>query len=155
LIEFGMIGFSQVAIESAVASTAREASIGHAVGGDRVQYVRQHLRTKLDGLINADKLVVAANTVSAGGVVGEPDICMDDPPRVGGACNPPLAYEEINGIPGYQGTVPAVSLGSAGDLIELRVYYPWRVQFPFMKSMFGDKGVIMITANAIVKNEPF
>jgi len=156
VMEFGMVGMTQVAIESAVSATAREASIGKAAtGGDRVQYVRTHIKEKLENILDADRLVISANTVLGGGVQADPDICMDDPPRIGGACNPPLAFEEVNGIPGYQDGTAVMSLGGAGDLIEVRVFYPWRVRFPVMTRFFGDNGVMMITANAIVKNEAF
>ncbi|MBN8544151.1 MAG: pilus assembly protein [Alphaproteobacteria bacterium] len=156
IIEFGLIGFHQVAIESAVAATAREASLGKAApGGDRVEYVRTHLRQKLRGLINSSQLQISASTVVSGGTTASPDICMDDPPRLGGPCEPPLIYEETNDIPGYQGADASVSLGNAGDVVEVRVLYPWRVQLPLMSRFFGNNGVFLITANTIVKNEPF
>ncbi|MFZ4125612.1 MAG: TadE/TadG family type IV pilus assembly protein [Rickettsiales bacterium] len=156
IIEFGLIGFHQVAIESAVAATAREASLGKATtSGDRVEYVRTHLRQKLKGLINANQLQISASTVVSGGTSASPDICMDDPPRLGGPCDPPLIFEEVNNIPGYQGADALVSLGNAGDVVEVRVLYPWRVQLPLMSRFFGQNGVFLITANTIVKNEPF
>lgn len=156
VIEFGLIGFHQVAIESAVAATAREASLGRATpGGDRVEFVRTQLREKLAGIINPEQLQITAATVVSGGTPASPDVCLDDPPRLGGACEPPLLFEEVNNIPGYQGAAASVSLGNAGDVIEVRVLYPWRVQLPLMSRFFGENGVFLITANTIVKNEPF
>jgi Flp pilus assembly protein TadG len=64
LIEFGRIGFTQVAIESATASAARQASIGRAISGDRVQYVREAIRTKLAGALDVDQLVITSNVVA-------------------------------------------------------------------------------------------
>lgn len=155
LIEFGRIGFTQVAIESATASAAREASIGKAISGDRVQYIKQTIRNKLASALNENQLIISANTVVAGGVAATPDICMTSPPRVGGPCDPPLTWDDVNGIPGYQGTIPTVSLGNPGDVIEVRVFYPWSVQIPLMKQFFGQRGVLMLTSSAIVKNEAF
>lgn len=154
IIEFGMIGFSQVALESAVSATAREASLGKAVSGDRVQYVRQHIRKKLKGLINVNELVISASPVISGGAV-EPDICLANPPRVGGACPPPLLWEDVNKNGVYDDTVPVTSLGSAGDIVEVRVYYPWKIQLPFLNRFFGDNGIFMMSSSTIVKNEPF
>jgi Flp pilus assembly protein TadG len=155
IIEFGLIGFSQVAIESAVSATAREASIGKSTGGDRVQYVRTHIRKKLKGLINVDELVITANTVAAGGASQKADICLSNPPRIGGPCNPPLTYQDENGNGVYDATPPAVSLGNSGDLIEVRALYPWKIQLPFLNRFFGDNGIFTITSSTIVKNEPF
>lgn len=154
IIEFGMIGFSQVAIESAVSATAREASLGKSVGGDRVQYVRQHIRTKLRGLINVDQLVISASTVVGGGAV-EPDVCLSSPPRIGGPCPPPLLWEDGNRNGVYDETVPVTSLGGAGDIVEVRVYYPWKIQLPFLNKFFGENGIFMMSSSTIVKNEPF
>lgn len=150
-----MIGFNQVRIESAVAAVAREASLGKTgTYANRTQYIRAHLRKKLSGgLLRANRLVISTNTVAGGGVPPSPDICMLNPPSSSVAtCN--VAFQEINGINGYQGA-GAINLGDAGEVIEVRVYYPWRVQIPMMRHFFGDNGVIMLTANSIVKNEAF
>ncbi|MFN8972929.1 MAG: TadE/TadG family type IV pilus assembly protein [Alphaproteobacteria bacterium] len=155
LIEFGRISFTQVAIESATASAAREASIGKAISGDRVQYIKQTIRNKLASALNENQLIISANTVAAGGVTATPDICMKSPPVIGGPCDPPLLFEDVNGNGVYDASVPAVSLGNPGDVIEVRVFYPWSVQIPLMKQFFGQRGVLMLTSSAIVKNEAF
>ena len=156
IIEFGLIAYSQVVIESGVAAVAREASLGKTgTFPNRIDYIQAHLRKKLAGLINSDEIIISANTIVSGGVTTTPDICMTNPPTSNRAnCDPPLTFEEINGFDGYQGAA-GMNMGDAGELIEVRVYYPWRVQFPLMKQFFGENGVMMITANAIVKNEPF
>ncbi len=162
IIEYGLILFTQVAVESATLQVAREASIGHgqtdALGVcSREEYVRQIIRQKTAGLINAESVKVSAAPVASGGVprTQTPDICVsNNPPTVGGLC-PGGIYEDVNHNGVYDATVPGLALASAGQLVELRVYYPWKVQIPFFGQFFGDHGILMITSSTVLKNEPF
>ena len=155
IIEFGLIGFHSVALDAAVAQTSRQASIGNVPSGfpDRVSYIQQELRDRTQGLINSDRIIITANLVNAGGAPTPPDICLTDPPTVGGNCNG-FAFQEVNGIPGYQGAAAAVTLGSAGDVVEIRAAYPWRVQLPLIRDFLGPNGVLLLTSSTVVKNEP-
>ena len=176
IVEYGLFTFHSVAIESAVMQSARTASLGRSnastgactATSDRVGYLQCVLRDKTSGLINASSIVITANTVAGGGVPASatPDICFGNPPRVGGVCPTGTPWQDVNGNGVYDaGTALTVaSLGNAGDLVEVRVYYPWKVQIPFMKEFFGcrgnpgpgcQQGVAMITSATVLKNEPF
>lgn len=171
IIEFGLIQFSKVALESATAQVARDTTLGRVSDEncpdsiDRVAYMRCLIEHRTLGLINGDQVYVTANVVNgrAGGVEFNPDICLKDPPTVGGDCPEGTGYEEVNGIDGYQGERPPTSVGDPGDLIELKAYYPWRVTIPFMNRFFGDTnsetgertGVLMLTSSTVVRNEPY
>lgn len=152
IIELGLINFSQVAVEAALAQASRSASIGDArIGGDRVSTVRALVEQKTSGLINSAQITISA-TVVGQGTTAPPDYCLD-PPGTPVSC-PSNNFVENNGTPSYQGP-GAVSLGGSGDLIELRVSYPWRVQMPLLSSIVGQRGVMMISSTTVVKNEPF
>ena len=156
IIEFGLIGFHSVALDAAVAQTSRQASLGNVPSGfpDRVSYVQSELRDRTQGLINSDSIVISANLVSAGGAGASPDICLTDPPSIGGPCPSGTPFQDVNGIPGYQGNAAAVTLGGAGDIVEIRASYPWRVQIPLLRDFVGRDGVLFITSSTVVKNEP-
>jgi hypothetical protein len=180
IVEYGLYTFSSVAIESAVMQAARTASLGKSSDkagsgracegtADRVGYIKCVLRDKTSSLINADTITITANLVANGGVPASvsPDICMTDPPTVGGPCPKDTPWQDVNGNNKYDpGTaMTEASMGNAGDLVEVRVYYPWKVQIPFMKSFFGcrgdqaqagcKEGIIMISSSTVLKNEPF
>lgn len=177
IVEYGLYTFSSVAIESAVMQAARTASLGRSSGSagpctattDRVGYIQCVLRDKTSSLINADTITITANLVANGGVPASvsPDICMKSPPTVGGPCPPGTPWQDVNGNNAYDAGTPmtVASMGNAGDLVEVRVYYPWKVQIPFMKSFFGcrgdqakagcKEGIIMISSSTVLKNEPF
>lgn len=170
IVEFGLIQFSKVALESATAQVARDATLGktadaECVGSvDRVSYIRCLFANRTNGLINSEQIYIAAAVVNGmgGGVTAQPDICMTDPPTVGGPC-PSGVYEDVNGNGVYDASVPPVSIGNAGDMIEIKVFYPWKIKIPFLDRYFGSvnpetgerNGIIMITSSTVVKNEPF
>jgi hypothetical protein len=60
-------------------------------------------------------------------------------------------------VTGYQQSsgLVAGSIGGAGDLVEIRVTYLWKVFFPIFQSSFGTNGVLTISSSTVVKNEPF
>lgn len=159
VIEYGMIMFTKVTIESTVQRASREVGLGKAVPGcpDRACAIVQMVQEKTRDLIHPESASVNATVVSgrASAAPPVPDVCLDnvnDPYPA--ACS---TWEENGGGPGYQ---PAqamnnLSIGRAGDIVEIRVTYLWRVLFPMFRSYFGDNGVLTITSSTVVKNEPF
>lgn len=175
IIEFGLFMFHKVAIEAITMQVAREASLNSSSGysncnggNDRYAYIRCYVREKASSLINGEQVQVNINTVAQGGTT-VPDICLntDPPSSTPATCAGGQGYEEVNGLPGYQGASSINRPGSAGELIEVRVSYPWRVLVPFMSKIIGSEqppakagdpptrtGVVMITSSTVFRNEP-
>lgn len=161
IIEYGMIMLTKVAIESATNQVGRGASIGSVPTGcaDRVCAVKKAVSDKMSGLVDPRSVVVTANVVSSPTTLTPaiPDICLDTPavpfPPTGNCSQ----WVNNDGVSGYQQTAGLVagSIGGAGDLVEVRVTYLWRVLFPIFQSRFGSNGVLTISSSTVVKNEPF
>jgi len=158
IIEFGLIRFSQVAVEAAVTQASRTSAVGTSSAGcDRACSVRALVQRKTSGLISGDTVTISASVVGTG-ETSPPDICLTEPPGTPptGQCKQPDgsdgAYQDNNANGRYDGP-GNLTLGNAGDVVELRVSYPWRVQIPLMRSLFDD-GVYMISSTTLVKNEP-
>jgi hypothetical protein len=161
IIEYGMIQFTKVAIESATIQVSRNASIGTITGGcaDRVCEVKKLVQQKTQGLVRPESVLVNATVVSVSTTTTppKPDICLDNvatpyPASCTGSWvengGNPMEYDPPAGL-------DAASIGNAGDLVEIRVTYLWRVLFPMFKSYFGPDGVLTISASTVIKNEPF
>ncbi|MFM9889310.1 MAG: TadE/TadG family type IV pilus assembly protein [Rickettsiales bacterium] len=160
VLELGMFSFHKVAVEAITASSGREASIGKTAGGScastisRVEYVACLVKYKSSSLISGERTQVQANTIAGGGTM-KPDLCLDDinNPSTGPAtCT---KFKEVNGTPGYQGAASILNLGNAGELVQITVTYPWKVQFPIASGLFGDDGVFLISSSTVIRNEPF
>ncbi|MFZ4541199.1 MAG: TadE/TadG family type IV pilus assembly protein [Rickettsiales bacterium] len=159
VIEYGMIMFTKVAIESATMQVARTAGIGTTSSGcDRVCTIKNTIATKTMGLVSPQSVIVTSRVVSGSTTATPPtpDICLLS------STNPfpatcPGAWQNNDGVVGYQQNtgVTAASIGTSGRLVEIRVTYLWRVLFPMFRSYFGTNGVYTITSSTVVKNEPF
>lgn len=174
IIEFGLIEFSSMVVESATTQAVRTASLGGsgpanlAIPGcttakDIPGFIREYIRCKAGGVMDVSRLVITTdqNTPPEKLV---PERCVS-----GGVCSVNCdattcecpgkgPYLETNGFPGCQGAnAAALDNGGAGDIRTYRVIYPWRIQTPIMKPFFQDNnnGEIYIISNAVVKNEPF
>lgn len=170
ILEFGLFMFHKVVIESITMQVGREASLNTSAGttcaggNDRLTYIRCYVREKSAFLINGEQTQVTINTVAQGGTRVS-DICLDvDPPRSTPTCSG--SYEDVNGNNVYDPPAVNNSVGAPGDLIEVRVSYPWQVLVPFMKYFIGSSqataegeapkrtGVVMITSSTVFRNEP-
>jgi Flp pilus assembly protein TadG len=163
VIEYGLIQFTRVAIESATAQVSRTSSIGGGtVAGcsDRVCEVKQLIEQKTRGLIGSESVYVTSTVVGSPNSDKPPipDICIDPPgnpyPASADQCQ---AHVNNGGGPGYDppAALTGGALGAAGDMVEIRATYLWRVLFPPFRAFFGDNGVLTITSSTVVKNEPF
>lgn len=166
-VEYGMIMFTKIAVESAVMQVSRSASIGDgSYGGcsDRVCAIKKLVYERTQGLVNKDSVQVTSAVVASPATASPPtpDICLDnasvpDPATCAGS------YIDNNGTPGYQQSagIDSTSIGEAGDLVEIRVTYLWKVLFPMFEifqtyaGTGGKKGYLVITSSAVIKNEPF
>lgn len=160
IIEYGLIMFSKVIIESVTQEAGRSGGIGEVVPGcgDRVCSVKKLVADKTFGLIDEQSVYVTAAVVSAAtaGPPPIPDICLDN-------VNVPYpavctgAYQDNNNNGKYDPPVPLtnLSIGQPGQIVEIRVTYLWRIIFPFFRKYFGQNGVLTITSTTVVKNEPF
>lgn len=176
MTELGLLVFTQVALESAMMQVSRSAAIGASSSGcDRVCTIQNLVQQKTLGLINSSNVSVQVNTLAAGGTT-EPDTCIDSSgnPQVpigvtaSGGCICPgggtIWLDNNNN--GHCDLPASLSVGNAGDLVEIRVSYPWKLMIPFLDtvtfgnqghtgSLYGNNGIVVLSSSTVVKNEPF
>lgn len=165
MVELGLIIYSRMIIQNIAIEITRTSSIGKDSDAQcnglysRVDYIKCLVKSKSSVLINGDKTQVQIVKLSDGDTV-TPDICFD--------INPPSSepatctvYQNVNGIAGYQG-IKASELGEGGDIIEVRISYPWSILMPMVGSFFqstdnmgGNRNTFMVTASTVIRNEPF
>ncbi len=157
VIEYGMIQFTKVQLESAVIQVSRSAGIGNITTNcaDRACEMKAILTEKLGGIINPQNVTLTSTVITAPDTASPaiPDICLDD------ANNPyPSScssnYIE-NGSNNTYNPPTAANAGNTSDMVEIRVTYLWKVLFPILNSYIGNDGNLTLTASTVVKNEPF
>lgn len=167
VIELGLLLFTQVALESATMQVSRSAAICNKAGNgtDCASIVRTIVQQRTKGLVNAKGVVVEARSLAQGGVPRIPDICITDPPSSPPTCPEDIPYVDNNGNKNYDAP-GGVSVGSAGDLVEIRATLPWELMIPFLDRMplfgsprtenklYGTDGIVTLSASTVIKNEP-
>lgn len=167
IIEFGLLMFTQMAVESAVGNVARTTTIGNSSGfPDRVSYLKEELRRQTQGLIYSENIIISSEVVDAGGTPTyvEPELCLSDPPVLGPTCPSGTAFVDSNSNGVYDGGSLSNDYGASGDLVKINVALPWKFFTPLIGRLFGSgqtvgesqlEGTYIIRSSAIVKNEPF
>lgn len=171
IMEFGLYMFNQVMIQSIAYQAAREASLGRISGtgpcaatANTVQYITCLVQQKSSSLVRGNAIQVAIARTTPSGGVAQPDVCFLANGEVSSTVDPcpTNQWEEVNGIINYQSLSTVNNSGAAGEIVEVRVVYPWRTIIPFMARYFGTRdpngvgsGVVLISASTVVKNEPF
>lgn len=165
VVEFGLFTYHKVMVERLAVEVSRVASIGKSSDSictgfpTREEYIKCIVKSMASSMINKDRLEVQVQAVTAGGTA-MPDICfdMDPPSSTPATCN---MYEDVDGSGAYNG-LAASNAGAAGQVIEVRISYPWAVQLPLMKRFFktvdnqgNERHAVMITSATTIKNEPF
>ena len=154
LFELGLLAYTSVALESIVARSGREASIG-ALDPDstdpRSEQLVTMIRERTSRLIGSENIEIITNVINAGTSGGyqatDPDFCQNPP-----SCT---VFIDNNGNGQYDPPGTGNNFGGGEEVVEIKVRLPWRANFGFVREIFGDNGMALILASTIVKNEPF
>jgi hypothetical protein len=156
IIEFGLITFSMIVIESATNSTARYIRTGYnpgaADGMSLEEFVRSDIKARTFGLINHERIFITTDLEDNYEDIA-PDACLDNPsdPHPASCFGP---YTELNGLPGYQGGTPALDPGAAGDIVRLQTLYRWTplTGYQYLYNEVAED--MVIRSITFIKNEP-
>lgn len=170
IIEFGLLMFTQMAVESALTNVARTTTIGNTGGyPDRVSYIEAELRRQTEGLIHGEDIIISSSVVdTAPSSYVEPELCLSNPPRLGPSCPAGTPFVDSNNNGVYDGGTLSSNYGGGGNLVQINVALPWSFFTPIIGQFFTPEhvvgqpapgqeldGVYVIRASALVVNEPF
>lgn len=163
IIEFGLIMMTKIAIEGVAQQISRSSGVNPATAGctsgseadKRVCLITKLLTTKTNGLINPSYVLVTSTVVSSKATQSPPipDMCLDTV----GVPSPASCTKYLNndGVPGYQkaSNINSGQVGLKDEIVEIRISYPWRILFPFMRPFFKN-GSLILSSTTTVRNEP-
>jgi len=153
IIEFSMIMFTSVVMESATNTTARLGKTGYIpAGSTRQQEIINNVDAKTAGLLDPAKITISTEVYSNFNNVGQPEPCISPatPPCPG---TPGVNFVDINGNGKWDSDMGAAGLGNPGDVVVYTVSYPWSIVTPIVSAIIGS--TFMITARTVVRNEPY
>jgi len=161
IVDFSMIMFSTTVLNQAVISAAREGKTGYinttstgtcpspvvngiVVPQSQAQYINCLVGTNVSGLLNPNLLQISYRDTGSASFN-----TANDTPTATSACTD-IPSQASNSLP-----LCAEGSQSSGDIVVYTVSYPWPIITPMMRNYLGTNGVFMITASAVVKNEPY
>jgi TadE-like protein len=164
-IEFGLLMFTQVALESALGNVARTTTIGNTTGyPDRLSFIKAEFLRETQELIHSENIIISSEVVATSPAkYVEPELCLTKPPRFGN-CPAGTAFIDSNNNGVYDGGTLNNDLGKGGDLVQMNVALPWTFFTPIIGRFFRSDQVVgqnlvtgtyVIRTSAVIKNEPF
>ncbi|MBN8543550.1 MAG: pilus assembly protein [Alphaproteobacteria bacterium] len=162
VIEAAMMMFVQNIIESATFNASRLGKTGFATeGATREETIRAMIDERAGGLLDAELIEIDSMAYGGGfGDINQPEPYTDS--NGNGTKDGAEPYIDSNGNGQWDADMGAAGLGNAGDVVVYTVQYPWTLLTPMAGAFFGndeldpdEDPVIVLTARAVVRNEPF
>ena len=154
VLEFSAIMLVSNIMESATAITSRLGKTGFITAGEtRESTILAEVTRQTQGLINPAQLSIASKYYAQFDQIGDPEP-WNDANRNGIAETG--EYTDINGNGQWDADMGLAGYGGAGAVVVYTVSYPWPIMTPLLSPFIGNAdGKYVITARAVVKNEPY
>ena len=154
IIEMSFMMLTQNIMESATFSASRLGKTGFTESGmSREETIRNALEEMAGTVMDVNQVSIDSKTYSEFGDVGQPEPFVDADGN--GTRDSGENFTDINGNGTYDTDMGTSGLGGAGEVVVYTVSYPWHLTTPLLGSIFGDNGIVNLTARTVVKNEPF
>lgn len=172
MMEFGLYMYHKITVERIAVDVSRISSIQKISDSScptdtskttkerQIDYIICVVKEKSSALINGDRTQVQIANLSAGDSAKTPDICLDNPEKPTSEPVTCTIFEDVDGdgVYTHAGGIDtgSTNVAGVGDVIEVRISYPWSIQMPFMSQFFGGpahNGVVMISESTIIRNE--
>jgi len=151
IVEFSLIMFTSVVMESATNTTSRLGKTGYTTGGiSRQQEIINTVDARTAGLLDPTKITIKSESYSDFNNIGQPEPCITPSPCPGTAG---VNFVDINGNGTWDADMGQAGLGGAGDIVVYTVSYPWHIMNPLVSTIIGS--TFTITARSVVRNEPY
>ena len=153
-VEFGMIMFVNVLMESSLRDAARYGITGQVPDGfDRQAYIIQLIGERTLGLVDLDAADVEILSYPTFGDVGRGEDFVDG--NGNGEYDAGETFTDENGNGLRDADVGTSGAGESGQVVVYRITYEWPVLTPLAGPLIGHDGTFTITASIAVRNEPW
>lgn len=154
IIEFSLIMLASSMLESSTTISSRTGKTGfNQPGVTREDTIIQSVKTHAGDFINTDHLTLTSKSYSQFNQIGQPEPWNDA--NHNGVADAG-EYTDINGNGQWDADMGQAGYGGAEDIVVYTVQYPWPIITPIMREIMGDtNGNFIITARAVVRNEPY
>jgi Flp pilus assembly protein TadG len=154
IIEFGMIMFVTVLMESGLREAARYGITGRAPeSGDRASQILAIIADRTLGLVDISKATISITAYPTFDDVGKGEDFADG--NKNSEYDVGETYKDCNGNGKRDADRGKSEAGPAGDVVVYRFDYDWPLLTSMMTPLIGKDGKFHLQANAVMRNEPW
>ena len=154
IVEFGMIMFSSILMESGLRDASRFGITGREVTGEtRLESIVQIISDRTIGLIDMNTANVDVLVYPSFSDVGAGEDYVDG--NANGSYDAGETYTDSNGNGAWDSDIGVAGAGDTGDIVLYRISYDWPLLTPFASQFMGDSGAFTLQASIAVRNEPW
>lgn len=153
-VEFGMIMFVTVLMESSLRDAARYGITGQVPAGvDRQAHIIEMIGERTIGLVDIDAADIQILSYPTFGDVGRGEEFVDG--NGNGEYDAGETFNDENGNSQWDEDVGTPGAGESGQVVVYRITYEWPLLTPLAGPLIGDDGKYSIKASVAVRNEPW
>jgi Flp pilus assembly protein TadG len=154
IIEFGMIMFSSILMESGLRDASRFGITGRVLTGQtRLESIVQIISDRTIGLVDMNAATVEVLVYPSFSNVGAGENYVDG--NANGTYDAGETYTDSNGNGAWDSDIGVAGAGDTGDIVLYRISYDWPLLTPFASHFMGSSGAFSLQASIAVRNEPW
>ncbi len=154
VVEFGLIMFTGVLMESGLRDASRYGITGFELDGkSRLERIIEIVTEHTIGLVDMSTAQFEVLVYPGYGDIGRGEDFVDG--NGNGTYDTGETFTDENDNESWDSDIGTSGAGSAGDIVVYRIRYDWPILTPFASQFIGEDGTFPIRASVAVRNEPW
>jgi len=154
VVEFGLIQFAGILMESGLRDASRYGITGYEEGGvARMDRIIQIVADRTLGLVDLGVANLEIVVYPSFSDVGRGEAYVDG--NGNGSYDAGETFSDENGNGVWDADVGVAGPGGSGDVVVYRIRYDWPLLTPLAGHFIGSNGTFPIRASIAVRNEPW
>ncbi len=153
-IEFGMIMFVTILMESGLRDAARYGITGSAFGKmSRMERIVEIINDRTLGLVDISEADIQILVYPDFGQIGQGEDFVDG--NGNGTYDAGETFTDGNGNGAWDADIGQSGPGASGQVVLYRIEYAWNLLTPLAAPLIGEGGKFTLSASIAVRNEPW
>lgn len=154
LVEMGLCFAADIILQNATMMAARTGRTGYVDNSStRDETVRKVVKEQASVLLDYTKLEFSSKAYSGLDKIGTPEPFIDA--NGNGQRDDGESYTDVNGNGKWDKDSGVDGYGGASQIVVYTVSYPWSFFTPLIGNLVSSDGNLLLSATAIVQNEPY
>jgi len=153
-IEFGMIMFVTILMESGLRDAARYGITGSEFGKmSRMERIVEIINDRTLGLVDISEADIQILVYPDFGQIGDGEDFVDG--NGNGTYDVGETFTDANGNGTWDSDIGQSGPGASGQVVLYRIEYAWNLLTPLAAPLIGENGKFTLSASIAVRNEPY